>query len=277
VTQGVPPTPLSAPGSEPRTWRRHLGGVVVGAIAGALSGLFGVGGGVFIVPGLVFALHMGQRLAHGTSLAAVIPIASAALVGYILGGAVDWGAALFLAIGSVAGVLAGTHALRRLPETVLRYAFGLMLLGVAIRLLVALPDAPGRPAITVWTALALVAFGAFTGAMAGLLGVGGGVVMVPGMVLLFAIPDAIAKGTSLAVIIPTSLLGTARNMRNVNADLPIALSAGLAGVGFAFLTSQVSLGLDPRVSMALFGLLLVAVSARLLLQRKPTPPTAPVE
>jgi uncharacterized protein len=276
VTEPAATADVTAADPTPLTWRRHVGGAVVGAIAGMLSGLFGVGGGVFIVPGLVFVLHMAQRLAHGTSLAAVIPIASAALVGYILGGAVDWGAALFLTVGSLAGVLVGTHGLRRLPETALRYAFGLMLLAVAVRLFIALPSAPGRAAMSVGMALGLVAFGAFTGSMAGLLGVGGGVVMVPGMVLLFAIPDAIAKGTSLAVIIPTSLLGTARNVRNLNADLSVALTAGVTGIGFAFLASQVSIGLDPRVSMALFGLLLVVVSARLLLQRK-APRPAPVE
>ena len=60
--------------------------VLVGLAAGFLSGLFGVGGGVLMVPALVLVLGMGQRLAHGTSLAAIVPIALAGVLGYALGG-----------------------------------------------------------------------------------------------------------------------------------------------------------------------------------------------
>src|SRR4051794_29643170 len=70
--------------------------IVVGLVAGLLSGIFGVGGGILIVPGLVLALGMQQRLAHGTSLAAIIPIAAAGLSGYAVAGEVDWLAALLL-------------------------------------------------------------------------------------------------------------------------------------------------------------------------------------
>ena len=75
--------------------RRRAAGrlVVVGLAAGFLSGLFGVGGGVLMVPGLVLVLGMGQRLAHGTSLAAIVPIAVAGVAGYALAGEVDWLAA----------------------------------------------------------------------------------------------------------------------------------------------------------------------------------------
>ena len=63
---------------------------VLGVVAGFLGGLFGVGGGILIVPALVLVLHMDQRLAHGTSLAAVLPIAVASLTGYTLEDKVDW-------------------------------------------------------------------------------------------------------------------------------------------------------------------------------------------
>ena len=56
--------------------------LVVGIGAGFLSGVFGVGGGILVVPGLMIFVHMEQRRAHGTSLAAVLPIAAASLVTY---------------------------------------------------------------------------------------------------------------------------------------------------------------------------------------------------
>ena len=70
-TTAVPPPGATAASG-------HVGRiVVVGLVAGFLSGLFGVGGGILIVPALVLVLHFDQRLAHGTSLAAVLPIAVA--------------------------------------------------------------------------------------------------------------------------------------------------------------------------------------------------------
>ena len=63
---------------------------LVGLVAGFLSGLFGVGGGILIVPALVIVLKLGQKLAHGTSLAAVLPIAMSSLLGYTIEGKVDW-------------------------------------------------------------------------------------------------------------------------------------------------------------------------------------------
>ncbi len=106
--------------------------VAVGVAAGFLSGLFGVGGGVLLVPGLVLVLGMGQRLAHGTSLAAIVPIALAGVVGYALAGEVDWAVALFLALGAAGlGAPVGTHLLHVLSTRVLSVVFAALLLATA--------------------------------------------------------------------------------------------------------------------------------------------------
>ncbi len=68
--------------------------MIVGLAAGLLGGLFGVGGGLIIVPGLVSLAGMDRRLAHGTSLAATLPIAAASLITYVSHGNVDWAVAL---------------------------------------------------------------------------------------------------------------------------------------------------------------------------------------
>ncbi len=234
-----------------------------------MSGLFGVGGGILIVPGLVILGGMAQRKAHATSLAAIVPIAVAAALGYAIEGAVDWMAALLLTVGAAVGTVAGTRALRRLPERTLRIAFaGFMLLAAA--LLPVEVTSVGTTTIDVGVSALLVAVGVVAGALAGLLGVGGGIVMVPALVLLASVPQAVAKGTSLAVIVPTALVGTIQNVRRGDADLSVAAVAGGAGVLFAFLASLVSVRMDPLLSAVLFGLLLVAVAARLLLSARGT-------
>lgn len=239
--------------------------IAVGVGAGFFSGLFGVGGGILVVPALVMVLALKQRLAHGTSLAAIVPIALAGVVGFTLDGSVDWPVALALAVGAAGGAAIGTRLLHRLPSHVLVLAFSGLLLATAIRMITDTAEATGRAELDVLMVLALLVLGFFSGVIAGLLGVGGGIVMVPGQVLLFGIPAAVAKGTSLAVIIPTAIVGTASNLRRDNVTLPVAAVVGLSGVASSFVASRISLGLSERTSNLLFAPLAVVVAARMLI------------
>ena len=251
--------------------RELLVASVVGGLAGALSGLFGVGGGIVIVPGLVLLMDMEQRRAHATSLAAIVPIAVAGAAGYAWEGAVDWPAVALLVVGAAAGTYAGTRFLRRLPERALKVIFAGFLVAAAITLPIEVSAAAGSADVTVVTGALLLAVGIVAGILAGLLGVGGGIVMVPALVLLLSVSQPVAKGTSLVVIIPTALFGTARNVRERDVDLGVAAAAGLTGVLFGFAASLVSVRLDPLLSGVLFGLLLAAVSLRLLLSARGRP------
>ena len=239
--------------------------VVVGVLAGFLAGLFGVGGGILIVPGLVLAAGMDQRLAHGTSLAAVLPISIASLVTYATHDNVDWDVALWLAIGAVAGAVIGTKLLHVLPHRTLGLLFSGLLIVSAVRLFVS-TDADGRAAITAATAAALVVVGLATGILAGLLGVGGGIIMVPAMILLFGIPPVVAKGTSAAVIIPTAVMGTWRNRKKGNADLRAAAIIGAAGIVTAAIGGILADNMSDDLSNILFATLLLVAAARLLWQ-----------
>lgn len=242
--------------------------LALGISAGFLSGMFGIGGGTLIVPILVLLLGMNQRLAHGTSLAAVLPIAVAGVIGFAVEDSVDWPATAALVAGAMAGAVVGTHALHVLPTKVLGYTFAVVLLASAGRLVLDTSDAAGRGDLDVLMVAGLVLVGLLAGTLAGLLGVGGGVVMVPAMILLFGIPGAVAKGTSLGVIIPTSIVGTNRNVRNGNCDLKVAVIVGVAGVASAFGASKLSVGLDERLSNALFALLLAVVAVRMLVSTR---------
>lgn len=245
--------------------------MAIGASAGALSGLFGVGGGILIVPGLVILLGSPQRRAHATSLAAILPIAAAGAVGYVINGSVDWVAAGALTVGGTIGALVGTRALRRIPERGLRVIFALFMLAAAAALPFEVTTGVEAAAIDLPTAGLLALVGVVAGTMAGLLGVGGGIVMVPGLALLASASQAVAKGTSLVVIIPMALVGTARNLRAEDVDVPVAVAIGSAGVASSFGASFLSVRMDPLLSAALFGVLLVAVAARLLLAARGRP------
>lgn len=243
---------------------RLVAAAVAGVLAGFVSGLFGVGGGVLMVPALVLAVHLDQRLAHGVSLTAVVPIAAASTLSYALAGEVDWSVAVLLAIGAIGGAVVGTHLLARLAQRVLGYCFAALMIATAVRLLFEQGASGGRSPLTVAAAVALVVVGALSGILAGLLGVGGGIVMVPAMVVGLGMPAAVSKGTSLAVIIPTALMGTWRNVRNGNTDLPIAAAAGLAGMASAFVGGKVSIRMPDGLSNSLFAALLGVMTLQLL-------------
>ena len=112
-----------------------LASIGVGVAAGFTSGLFGVGGGVVMVP-LLVALGLSQHDAHATSLAAGIPLAAVGALTFAADGAVDLGFALALATGALFGSQVGARIMARTPEAPLKVAFGCVIVGVAVVMLV---------------------------------------------------------------------------------------------------------------------------------------------
>jgi uncharacterized protein len=100
---------------------------VIGTVAGAFSGLFGVGGGSVIVPLLVLWMAYDERTATGTSLAAIVIIAAAAVGVQALHGNVDAGKAAIVGVPALGGVLAGTAVQQRVAERVIAGAFAVLL------------------------------------------------------------------------------------------------------------------------------------------------------
>ena len=255
-------------------------GLAIGAGAGLLSGLFGIGGGIVIVPALLAFLSMERKLAHGTSLAATLPVAAASLVTFAIGGNVDWPVAACLAGGAIAGAVVGTQLLQVIPKRPLTIIFVAVILMTAIRLLLA-DEVMGRETLSLLGVVALVGIGFVTGTLSGLLGIGGGVIMVPAMVVLFGEMPVVAKGTSVAVIVPSSLVGTIRNRKHRNADLPVALGIGGAGILSAIVGSLISDSIDDTVSNVMFaGLLVIVAVLQIRTLRRPQPepgsePSAP--
>ncbi|WP_394553191.1 sulfite exporter TauE/SafE family protein [Agromyces sp. MMS24-JH15] len=239
--------------------------VVIGLAGGFLSGLFGVGGGIIMVPLLMWLARLDQRRASATSLAAILPASIAGSIGYLVGGQVDWLAALFVAIGSIAGSWIGALLLRRLPLTVLRWGFIALLVLIAIRML--LVDVPERGEahieITPLIAVLLLGFGLFVGIASGLFGIGGGLIMVPVFIGGFGMGDLVAKGTSLLVMIPTSITGTVANVRAKLVDLRQGLTVGIAAVVASFGGVAMSFWLSPDVATWLFVVLLAFVIVQL--------------
>lgn len=109
---------------------------LLGLVAGVVSGLFGVGGAIVIVPGLLLLAKLPQHAAHGTSLAALLlPVGLLGALEYYKRGQVNVAFAAVLAVGLLVGAYFGARLAGTLSDAMLRKAFGVFLLVVSVKLL----------------------------------------------------------------------------------------------------------------------------------------------
>ena len=113
------------------------------------------------------------------------------------------------------------------------------------------------------TIIGFVLLGLTAGAFAAMLGVGGGIIFVPALVVIFSFVQQDAQGTSLAVILPTAIVGTIVHHRHGRVVWRFAVPIGLGGIAGAIAGSRLALALDPDVLRRLFATLLVLIVVRL--------------
>ncbi len=180
-----------------------------GLAAGFLSGTFGIGGGVVLVPMLALVLGLGQHEAQGMTLAIMLlPVGLAAVIEYHRAGQVRWRLVAPLVVGFLAGVWAGSEVATAVAERPLRLGFVAFLVAIAIRnwrvaggaSSAGASVAPAGPAR--WATGHALWIGAAGGAASGLLGIGGAVLMIPLLVAVVGLTQHEAQGTSLAVMLP---------------------------------------------------------------------------
>lgn len=109
--------------------------LLIGVVTGVMSGIFGIGGGIVIVPALLYFAKLPQKTAVGTSLAALLlPVGALGVWVYWKGGHVEVRGALLIAAGLLVGIYAGSLFAQTLSEAAMRKAFAVLLVGVAINL-----------------------------------------------------------------------------------------------------------------------------------------------
>ncbi|NWG17293.1 MAG: sulfite exporter TauE/SafE family protein [Chloroflexi bacterium] len=248
--------------------------LIVGLIAGVASGMFGIGGGVVIVPALI-VLGFGLQQAAGTSLGALLmPVGIFAVIEYYRAGKLKFGIAAPIAAGLVVGTMAGAEIARNLPSETLRQLYGIFLIwtgwrfGEPIRMVRGWLDknpAPKAPEETrtsvAWYILLVVGLGA--GVLAGMFGIGGGAIIVPILVGLLKFDQKVAVGTSLAaLLLPVGLGAVIIYYRDGNLD-PAA--AALVAVGLlvgALGGAKIALGLPSKTVKQLYGIFLIVIGLR---------------
>ena len=229
--------------------------VVIGVVAGFFSALFGVGGGLVIVPLLLLVAHWDERPAMATSLAAIGVTALAGTILYALHGKVEPSYAALVGLPAAVGVVAGAALQQRIRRRGLSLLFSLLVLGVAIELLFT------PPRVSESFALAVV-LGFAAGILAGLFGVGGGILFVPTLLAL-GLTQLHAEATSLMAILPTAAAGTWRQSRYGNLRWRSAGVLGISSVAGAEGGILVATHLPEDILRRLFALFMLCVAAQL--------------
>ncbi|MEO6042904.1 MAG: sulfite exporter TauE/SafE family protein [Tepidiformaceae bacterium] len=249
--------------------RNHRKGVatalVTGTGGGLLSGVLGGGGGAVMIPLMTGVMKMRQHVAHGTSLVIITFAALGGAITYSLQDHVDFQLVAILIAGSAVGAYVGARASTLLPGLRLRQVLGLFLIVVALRLLVIRSVEPlfsvtGGPEALIGGVIGLVG-----GLASGALGVGGGSIFVPALVLLLGVGQHEAQGISIWVIVVSSAIGAVVHYRQGTVDMaaarwivPAAVPAGVVG-------SLVATLLNARQLQLLFAVILVCLGLQMLL------------
>lgn len=247
--------------------RHHpwLAYAVIGVLAGLLSGLFGVGGGVLIVPALIYVARLSPKLAAGTSLLAIMPVAVVGFASYATTGSVDYASGIALAVGAIVGAQLGSWLLARLSQRAVRIGFICFMLVVIGSLFVVVPDRAAEVETTPLTLAGLAALGVATGVCSGLLGIGGGVIIVPMLELLFGASDLVAKGTSLFMMIFTGASGTVANIRRGQVHVPAAIGVGVSAAIVTPLGAWLARLIAPGLANMLFAGFLAIIAVKLVI------------
>ncbi len=236
---------------------------------GASLGLLGGGGSILTVPALVYLVGQTPQMAVATSLAIVGANSALGALFHRSQGTLNWRVALiFGGTGMVVAYLAA-GASKHLSADVLMVAFALLMLVIGALLA---RRGPLRMSVTHADHLSLWkvgAVGAGVGLLTGILGVGGGFLIVPALVMLVGLPMHHAVGTSLVVIAMNSLAGFLGHLTGLMLDLPLIVVFVATGLAGTFVGTRLSKRLDATLLRRIFALFVIGLALFLLYDNLP--------
>ena len=273
------------------------GAGIIGLVVGSLTGVFGVGGGFLMTPALMVILGVSAPAAVGTGLAAILPNSIFGMIKRRGSGTVDYKLALIISIGSIVGVLMGSQLMDMLKDMPKMMVFGneqesvqyiLFILFLVILAAVAaylffdykkngakvldkrvglfskIKVAPyihftslEKPELSL---ISLLFMGLVIGILTGLMGIGGGVVLLPALIYLVGQRTNKAAGTSLVIVFISSLIAVIRKGAGGDIDIKLLIVLLVGGLIGTFIGTKIGLKLSgPKIRLYFVYVVMVAV------------------
>jgi len=248
---------------------------IIGLSGGILSGMFGIGGGIIIVPALIFFLHFSPQVSNGTSLfALLLPVGIFGALAYYRAKLINLKAALWIDLGLFIGISGGAVTALSVSPNLLKMIYGIFLLFISYRFIQPMEFFRSRkndskttssnamPPHTlnsgfIWKQ---VTIGLFAGVLAGLFGIGGGIVIVPALTVWLGYDQKTASGTSLAaLLLPVGLPGVLIYFRAGQFDLQSAIYVASGLLIGALFGALFAIRMPSKIVNRLYGVFLFFV------------------
>jgi uncharacterized membrane protein YfcA len=255
---------------------------IFGFLIGTVASLTGIGGGAVIVPLLTLLYFFDPAVAVGTSLTTIIFTALAATLNYARQKRIQYKTGLVLATTTIPGALLGAYLTTVIPPRQLGLIFGFFLIIVALRMIMstrssrktAIVDGEkqlfektqDQQTISDRIIMRGAALSFFGGLASGLLGIGGGVLIVPIMTFAMSMPIHYATATSMFTMIFTSASGVTQHYLADHIRIEYALPLALGTVLGAQLGAYTSKKVSGKTLRRVFGIVLIAVSIQMILK-----------
>jgi uncharacterized membrane protein YfcA len=254
---------------------------IIGFLVGILASLVGVGGGIIIVPLLTLAFSFSPSNAVGTSLAVILFTAAAAALNFSRQKRIYYKTGLILASMTAPGAFLGAYLTSIIPSDLLGLFFGVFLIIISFYIII---ETTGlRKKETKHEAkfgknfekdlfankrklVFGVALGFFGGLASGLLGIGGGIILVPIMTIVLGMTIHFAVATSMVVMFVTSLSGVGQHYFLGNINFEYALLLGIGSIAGAQVGAHSSKKISGKNLRIIFSIFLLSVSVQMLLK-----------
>jgi uncharacterized protein len=236
-----------------------LAAVAVGFVSGVLSGMFGVGGGIIMTPGFQFTAGVTPIVALATPLPVILPTASVGAYTYGRAKQIDLHAVAWMVGPGIVGAIGGAALTGVIDPYLLLVATAALLAYQASGMLRTRPAGRRVPSLRTQP-LVFGAIGLAAGFLSGLLGIGGGLVIVPLLANRMGMPIKTVLGTSLLTMVALVIPGTIVHARLGHIDWAVALAAMIGSVPGARVGAKTALGTKERTLRLLVGAVLMALS-----------------
>jgi len=255
---------------------------LLAALVGIFAAMTGVGGGFLIVPILNLVFYLPVHQAVGTSLLTIIFTALFSTFAYSRQKRIDYKLGLIFTIGTIPGAILGAYTTKFLTERVLAAVFGVSLMLIALRMMgIWKISSVGSPtASTGWRRRLIdskgvvfeysanmkpgIALSFLGGFASGLLGIGGGVVMVPVLSLAVGFPIHLAVAASMFIMIFTSISGAVTHLTLGNVQIEYAVYLILGVIAGTQLGAAIANRLKEKALTRIFGFVIILIGLRMI-------------
>ena len=237
--------------------------LIIGIIGGFLSGLLGVGGGVIFVPLLTYFINKDFKINTGVSSMAVIFVSIASSGTYIFNGFSFSVNIIYLIIGGIVGGFIGSKFTELINTLSLQRIFSILLFIVAIRMFY---NTNFEATVNENPFLYLL-IGIVAGVLSGLLGIGGGIVRIPLLIIFGGLENIVAQGFSLVGTIPTAITAAIVKLRNKPDLIKQGSLIGLFGILGSVIGGNIAFTISQNILNYIFAVFLLFVGVNLFFKK----------